>query len=186
METALLYFIFNIASVLLTEVAKDFGEHVLQRVVGDGTTMLARRRNGVVTVVTDVESGTETMTALVGGISIATKQALHVFLGTKDAGDDDAMERNTLDCKGIEIVATNVLQEHGCTGNEVGNAVRHTPVHNEVGIAAHIDEFRLAVFCLLTIENWTHAPLTGRHYLHVLHIGKAVLIAVDTADGMIF
>ncbi len=185
MEATLLHLVLDVAPLLLTQVAKYFGKDVFQRIVGDGTPMLARRRNGVVTIVANVESRTETMATLVGGIAVATEQASHVLLGTKDAGDDDAMERNPLDSKGVEIVATDVLQQQGGTGNKVGNAVRHAPVHDEIGIAADIDKFRLAMLGLVAVAHGTHAPPTGGHYLDILHVGEAILIAVDTTDGVV-
>ena len=55
METTLLNFVFDIATALIALVAENFGEYPLEGVVADGS------RDGMVTVVTDVNRGTEEM-----------------------------------------------------------------------------------------------------------------------------
>jgi len=64
MEAALLHFVFDIAALLATDVAKHLAEHPLQGVIANITS------HGVVAVVADVEGGAVKMARVLSSILV--------------------------------------------------------------------------------------------------------------------
>ena len=96
-EASLLHLITDVATSLLAYVAKYFGEHPLQRVVGYRTIDMG------ITIVGDVKRSAKPVATFRTCISITLLQIAHIFLTTQDAGDDDAMQGYSFHEKGIEV-----------------------------------------------------------------------------------
>ena len=184
MEAALLHFVLNVATSFGAQVAQHLAEHPLEGVVAHFAALFARGANGVVAVVGNVEGCGEAMAALLGGVAVALAQPGQVALGAQDAGDDYLVKRHALEVERVEEVAANLGEQVGCARHEIGNAVGHRAVHDDVGTAAHEDEFALALLGLTAVGHGRHAPAAGGYDLHVLHVGEAGFVVVDSADGV--
>ena len=95
------------------------------------------------------------------------------------------MQGYALHGQGIEVVASDLLQEAGGARHQVGYAARHATVYHVIGVGANIDKFGLARFGLLAVAHGAHAPTAGCHYLNALNVGEALVVAVYAPDGMV-
>ena len=118
MEAWLSYLVLDIATALLSQVAQHFGEHKLQLVAG----YLAGGVDGKILVVVDVEGGAIEVARLLGGIFVGASQAHYVGLGAQYATDNHEVERQPFRLKAVEEVASDVLQQQGSVGHEIGDA----------------------------------------------------------------
>ena len=176
-ETTLFDFIFDVATTLLTLVAKHLGEHPLQGIVAH----LAADR--LVTVVADVEGGAEEVAGAVGGVLVVALQTGDVVHRAQHAGDDKLIEGHSLDIKAIVESLSDVLEQDGGTWHEVRNAAGEA-VNVVVRTLADIDQFLLTVFGISTVLYWPDAPMLGSHYLYGLTVRERRLVVRDGADGM--
>ena len=103
METTLLDFVFDIATALIALVAENFGEYPLEGIVADGSC------DGMVTVVADVNRGTEEMARAFGGIGVVALQLGDVVDGAQHAGDDELVERHALIIQAVVECLSDVL-----------------------------------------------------------------------------
>ena len=123
MEAALLHLIFDIAAVLVAEIAEHLGEHPFQGIILHLAAWLFTGLNLLIAVVTDIEGGTIKMARILGSITVSGTQFRHVILGTQNARHDNLMQRNALDLQRIEIGTTNILEQHRGTRHQVRNTV---------------------------------------------------------------
>ena len=125
------------------------------------------------------------MARVLGGIAIATTQFDHIFLRAKHAGDDEFVERYTLDIKAVEEGLSDILQQNGCMGNEVWDA-RIERVDMIIGRGVDIDEFALASLGIRPVLHRTNAPLTGSGELQVVGVGESHSIVGNREDAVWF
>ena len=76
METALFDFVLDVTAAVLTHVAEHLGKHPLQCIV----TYLTG--DGLIAVVTDIDSCAVEVAGILGSVTIATTQAGYIFLRT--------------------------------------------------------------------------------------------------------
>ena len=81
MEAALLHLIFNIAAVLVAEIAEHLGEHPFQGIILHLSARLFTGLNLLVAVVTDIEGSTIKMARILGSITVSGTQFRHIILG---------------------------------------------------------------------------------------------------------
>ncbi len=179
MEATLLYFILDVATVLVAHIAQHLAEHPFQRVV---TNLSTSRSFGIfdrlVAVIADIEGGAVEVTGVLGGIAVTAAQFGDILLRTEHTGHNDLMHGDALDIQTVEERLTDILQQHGGTRHQVGNAgVKR--VDMEIGIGAHIDQFALTRLGILTVLDRRDAPLLGSHQLYGIGIGKRLGIAGD-------
>ena len=83
MKTALLYFIFDVATPLFSHITQYLGEYPFQRIIAN---LSSRWTIGVlyrlVAVVTNVKSSAVEMTGVLCGIPVTTTKLNHIFLRT--------------------------------------------------------------------------------------------------------
>ncbi len=83
MKTALLYFIFDVATPLFSHITQYLGEYPFQRIIAN---LSSRWTIGVlyrlVAVVTNVKSSAVEMTGILCGIPVTTTKLNHIFLRT--------------------------------------------------------------------------------------------------------
>lgn len=111
MEATLLHLIFNIATVLLTEVAEHLTQHPLQGVVAHLSTRLLSRLHRLIPIITYIKGGAIEVTGVLGGIAIVSTELRHIVLGTEDARHNNLVQWDALDLQGIEVSTTDVLQQ---------------------------------------------------------------------------
>ena len=185
MEAALLDFVLDVATSLFTDISQDFAQHPFECVTLYGTPFgFSWWGNSRETVVTNVERGTEQVTALAGSIAIASLQAGHIVLCPKYTRHYDAMQWYALDVEAVHIAATDCREQIGSTRHKVGNTVTHAFVDAIEWIGTYIDEPFPTMLRLITITYRANAPLLGCHYLHILHIGEAFGIRGHTTYRM--
>ena len=96
MEATLLDFVLNVTQLLFPDITQYFAQDPLECVVLHGSSLwLAWRRDRRITVVSNIERGSEAMTTLVGSVSITLLESSHIVFRPQDARDDDAMKRYT-------------------------------------------------------------------------------------------
>ena len=186
METALLDLVLDVAAILFAQVAQHFREHPLQRVVAHLTaTGAVRVLDRLVAVVADVEGGAVEMAGVLRGIAVAPTELRHVLLGTEHAGDDDLMEGHALDVETVEESLSDVLQQDGGTGYEIGNA-RIERIDVVIGIRTDIDQFAFARLGILAIRHGCDAPSVGSRQLEAVSVGKGHSVVGHGTNLMIF
>lgn len=112
MEASLLHLIFDITSVLLTEITEHLAQHPFQGIVLHLSARSLGGLHGLVPIITYIESGAIEVAGVLGGIAIASTEFRYIILGTENARHDDLMERDALDLQGIEISPADVLKQH--------------------------------------------------------------------------
>lgn len=181
MEAALMHLILDVASSGLPHIAQHLSEYVFERVVAYLPAMLSRGLHGAITVVAHVEGGAIEVTAVLGGVTIMSAQALHILLSAQHTRHDDLVKGNAFDLQTVEERLPDVLQQHGGTWHKIGYAVMKL-IYVEIGIAPDIHQFRLTVFGILTVGNRCYPQLPGRHILHILLVGEGLGISGDAID----
>ena len=176
METALLYLIFNITAILLAHVAQHLREYPLQRIVAHHTTTgTFRILHRLVAVIADIESGAIEMTRILRSITITPTELHDILLGAEHAGDDDLMQGHTLHVETIEERLPNILQQHGCTRYEIGNA-RIKRIDVVIRVGSHINKFTFAHLSISTVLNRRDAPTIGGRQLQAIGIRKGFMV----------
>ena len=111
-EATLFDLILDKATSFGTGVTQDLGKDVFQSVVAYGTApRFARRNDGVVAVVGDVEGGAETVAALLGGIAVDAAEAGNILFGAQHTGDNNGVEWYLLHSQRIEKATSDMLQK---------------------------------------------------------------------------
>ncbi len=93
MEATLLHLIFDIAAVLLTEIAQHLGEYPFQGIILHLAARLFSGLNLLIAVVADIEGSTIEMARILGSIAISGTQFRHIILGTQDARHDNLVQQ---------------------------------------------------------------------------------------------
>ena len=102
MEAPLLHLIFDIAAVLVAEIAEHLGEHPFQGIILHLSARLFTGLNLLVAVVAYIEGSTIEMTRILGSIAVSGTQFRHIILGAQNARHDNLMQRNALNLQRIE------------------------------------------------------------------------------------
>lgn len=123
MEAPLLHLIFDIAAVLVAEIAEHLGEHPFQGIILHLSARLFTGLNLLVAVVADIEGSTIEMTRILGSITVSGTQFRHIILGAQNARHDNLMQRNALNLQRIEIGTADILEQHRGTRHQVRNTV---------------------------------------------------------------
>ncbi len=110
METALLLFVFYVATVLIAEVVQNLRQNPLQRVVGYCPALRAGRVcHRFVAVVADVKRSGVLVTGVLLCVEIVLAEFLHILLRSQNTRDYNFMERDSLYLKGVKEHTANVL-----------------------------------------------------------------------------
>ena len=91
MEATLVHLIFNIAAVLVAEIAEHLGEHPFQGIILHLSARLFTGLNLLIAVVTDIEGSTIEMARILGSIAVSGTQFRHIILGAQNARHDNLM-----------------------------------------------------------------------------------------------
>ncbi len=184
MEATLFHLIFNIAAVLVAEIAEHLGEHPFQGIILHLSARLFTGLNLLVAVVADIEGSTIEMTRILGSIAVSGTQFRHIILGTQNARHDNLMQRNALDLQRIEISPADILEQHRGARHQVRNTVVQF-VDIKERIAAHIHQLALAVLRLKTVLYRFHTMLSSRQNLHILLVRESIAEMRHREDAML-
>ena len=100
------------------------------------------------------------MARVLSGIAVATTQFGHIVLRTEHTGDDDLMKGYALHVEAVEECLSDVLQQHGGMGHQIGYAgIKGIDVI--IGIGSHIDQLALTRLSILTVLDGLDAPAIG-------------------------
>lgn len=183
MEATLLHLIFNIAAVLVAEIAKHLGEHPFQGIILHLAARLFTGLNLLVAVVADIEGSTIEMTRISVALpfrvrSFATSSLVRRMLVT------------IILCSGMPLICSEsnrhgrypgAAQRHEAPGKECCcSACRH-----KERIAAHIHQLALAVLRLQTVLYRFHTMLSSRQNLHILLVGESIAEMRHREDAML-
>jgi len=186
METALLDLVLDVAAILFAQITQHLGEYPLQRVVAHlAATGAIGVLDRLVSVVADVEGSAVEVAGILRGISVAPTELRHILLRTEHAGNDDLMQGHALDIETVEECLADVLQQHGGTGHEVGNA-RIERIDVVIGIRTNIDQFAFARLGILTVLHGRDAPAVGGGELETIGVGEGHGVVGDGTNLMIF
>ena len=185
MKTGLLPLVLDIATALLTQIAQYLSQNRLQ----DGIRNLCAARtvcmaNRLIEHILNIKSGTKAMAALLRGIPVCPEQAGDIVLRSQHARHDNTMQRHILYVQAVQEILAYLLQQVGCPGDQVRDALRHAPVNAVKGIGSYIHQFLLAVFRLCPVLHGPYTPAAGGHYLHLLQIGETLLVGIYTTDAV--
>ena len=102
-KTALLHFILDIATLLLTHVAQYLTEYPLQRIAlyltTTGSIWVLHR---LIAVIANIEGGAIEVAGVLRCITVTTAQFHHIVLRTEHAGDNQLMQGHSLHIKTVE------------------------------------------------------------------------------------
>ena len=157
----MLHLIFDITTILVAEVTQHLTQYPFQTVV---TNLSAGRPFGrfhrLVAVIADVDRCAIQVATVIRSIEIATAQTFHITLGAGDTGDDNLVERDILHIEAVEERLADVVEQNGRTRHEIWNAGGEI-IDMEIGVAAHVNQFLLSMFRLLSVLHRRHPILAG-------------------------
>ena len=120
MKASLLYFILDIAAVVLPHVAQHLAEHPFQRVVCHGAAwLLVGVAHRCVAIVADVKRGAVKVAGVYRCIMVATAQFIYVLASAKHTGNDEFVQWHLFNLQTVEEVLTDMVEQYGRAGHEI-------------------------------------------------------------------